>query len=355
MTSPTRYNSPSEERDNVVQLFRATLDASNPISVLRGNALVMSTICAHLDTEWYKKHVDETSIAFLRSVDSMHRIHPFANISRYRDMSVLPPPSGRDIDVNMMPINLVHLDVSLPDFLKNYTKSIRACLTTPYNVEDRSERIAYLTVQEGMVPVGRSQRRPGLHIDRHNNRIRESQGGGEASTAPPCHPWRQEDPALRALSARHYDTAWGLGKAHHGLGGAYHGHTLPIDGIFMASSVANSCAVWPRIIYEPEKITDEHGGIEHLRELLGEPVLLGADELCWLTDRTPHESLPLYPIHNGEENDEAEPTHVFRQFFRLVAGPVSVWYTKHNTPNPTGTLPGAEVEIDDGDKFVDRV
>jgi len=66
--------------------------------------------------------------------------------------------------------------------------------------------------------------------------------------------------------------------------------------------------------------------------VLGEPELLNAGEVCWITDRTPHESLPV---------SSTEP--VFRQYFRLVVGPVSVWYTQHNTPNPTGTLPDAPV------------
>ena len=59
--------------------------------------------------------------------------------------------------------------------------------------------------------------------------------------------------------------------------------------------------------------------------------LLGAGhevELYWMTDRTPHESMPvLGPVA------------------RVVArqGRISVWYSQHNTPNPTGVLPDAPV------------
>ena len=49
-----------------------------------------------------------------------------------------------------------------------------------------------------------------------------------------------------------------------------------------------------------------------------------------MTDRTPHASLPLCA-----QDDDPAATHVFRQFFGLVAGPVSVWYAEHNTSNPT--------------------
>ena len=51
-----------------------------------------------------------------------------------------------------------------------------------------------------------------------------------------------------------------------------------------------------------------------------------------MTDRTPHESLPLKP---GQ----------YRQYFRLVTSNVSVWYAKHSTPNPLGCTPGEGVRI----------
>jgi hypothetical protein len=88
---------------------------------------------------------------------------------------------------------------------------------------------------------------------------------------------------------------------------------------------------------DKQDVADRHGGLEHMRPRLGPPRLLEAGELCWLTDRTPHEALPL-------PNDK---DRVYRQFFRLVAGPIDVWYARHNTPNPLGLQPEARVSYED--------
>lgn len=69
---------------------------------------------------------------------------------------------------------------------------------------------------------------------------------------------------------------------------------------------------------------------------------LEAGELIWMTDRTPHESLPI-PA-------SAKP-NTRRQYFRLVLGPVSAWFADHSTPNPLGIVPPEEVRIVHGDKF----
>ncbi|CAK4744617.1 unnamed protein product, partial [Aphanomyces euteiches] len=56
----------------------------------------------------------------------------------------------------------------------------------------------------------------------------------------------------------------------------------------------------------------------------------------WITDRTPHESLPLKKTQ-------------YRQFFRLVTSQVSHWYADHSTPNPLGILPTTKIIY--GNKF----
>jgi hypothetical protein len=69
------------------------------------------------------------------------------------------------------------------------------------------------------------------------------------------------------------------------------------------------------------------------------PISLRAGELFWMTDRTPHQSMP---VREGTQ----------RQFFRLVTGKVDAWFAAHSTPNPLGTLPDAE--IIHHDKFTGR-
>ncbi len=87
-------------------------------------------------------------------------------------------------------------------------------------------------------------------------------------------------------------------------------------------------------------IIGPHGSLERMRDLLGSPTkLLSAGELVWLSDRTPHESLPL-----------TDPS-VRRQFFRLVVGEIGFWFADHNTPNPTGYSIPETVPIIHGNKF----
>jgi hypothetical protein len=64
--------------------------------------------------------------------------------------------------------------------------------------------------------------------------------------------------------------------------------------------------------------------VSHLSACL-EPVrcVLNANVLNWITDTTPHEALP----YTGKEP-------AMRQFFRVVAGGLSLWYPQHSTANP---------------------
>lgn len=105
----------------------------------------------------------------------------------------------------------------------------------------------------------------------------------------------------------------------------------------MASSVLNSCKVWDAQI--SDDAVGPLGDIEHLRDLLGEGTCMRARELFWLTDSTPHESMPL-------DHD------AYRQYFRLVTSSVSVWYEKHSTKNRLGVVPDPTVtRVLSHDKF----
>jgi hypothetical protein len=64
-----------------------------------------------------------------------------------------------------------------------------------------------------------------------------------------------------------------------------------------------------------------------------------AGELVWITDRTPHESLPITDLSKR------------RQFFRLVVGEISYWFADHSTSNPTGFELPSNVPIFRGNKF----
>lgn len=176
----------------------------------------------------------------------------------------------------------------------------------------------YVTIHEERVEVGASHRRGGVHVERPGS-ITDKKGRILKQD------WSDEE---------YRNIAWG--------GGLPGGGDVPIDGIFMASNISGSCNVWPLVVESPERVSDEYGSLEHLRHLLGPPISTEANKMYWMTDRTPHESAPIPPQPNGE-------TFVNRQYFRLVMGKVSVWYTEHNTPNPLGILPDAP--LISGNKF----
>ena len=127
--------------------------------------------------------------------------------------------------------------------------------------------------------------------------------------------------------------AWGRGYCdERDITGHYDG------GIFMASNVAHSTRVWNASIKELQDIAGPLGSLEHLRGDLGRGAVLQAGDLIWMTDSTPHESLRL-------------PQGTARQYFRLVTGDISVWYSAHSTANPLGTVPPAAVKVVHENKF----
>jgi len=212
-----------------------------------------------------------------------------------------PPPNNRN--VNMMPFVMGDRD-SLPDDLKCYIDLISVCPV----MEEEMGKVCYLTVQEGFVDQGNTQRRGGLHI---------------------------EAPGQLCLGA-HYFVA---GDEHHwGEGVAVSPDELH-GGLYFASNVADTTAVWDALVDKKKdpSLVDAHGGIEPLRRFLGRPTLLEANELVWLTDRTPHEALK-----------QTQGGH--RQFFRLVTSAISFWFAEHSTPNPLVDLP-SHVRVVEGSKF----
>lgn len=306
------YTVTAATRDVLHDLLHGTLDPDNPLAALRANPLVWTNIFSRVD-KWYTDHIDTKSVAYsCKLMDDYYGLF-YNNIHNAVDFPKkdIRFPIPNDININMMPFEIYNPYNTLPVYLRNYLFIINGCMQDVNR--SYQDRIAYLTIQEGLVPVGQSQRRSGLHIERPSGVILNSSDKKDTLYA------------ARTFGAGYYSD-------------------VPIDGIYMASTVANSCKVWPALITNPEEVADFHGGIEPLRDYLGEGYALAANELCWLTDRTPHESLPL-----SAPTDDQTATHVYRQFFRLVVGPLSVWYSKINTPNPLGIQPNAP--ISDADKF----
>eukprot|EP00729_Bicosta_minor_P019059 gene19059-33334_t len=154
---------------------------------------------------------------------------------------------------------------------------------------DISSRIAYLTVDERNVIPGDSHRRGGLHTEAPGTTLTVT---GAASV---------DEISIDPDSGQTYPPrfhGWGIGMIMKNR--SYRG------GIFMASTVDDSCAVYNARVRRPEVDSSGFmkkgdttavgllGDCEHLRPCAQHTRrLMKANELVWMTDTTLHESLPL--------------------------------------------------------------
>lgn len=200
-----------------------------------------------------------------------------------------PPPADRMC--NMLPIR-TRDPSSIPSEFRAYAPLIEEC-ERRYHI---AAETIYLTVHESLVIRPEPQRRPGIHTDGFLS------GGKQNSRR-----W-------------HF---WG-------------GNLQPclLSGILHASSVSNSCRIWNVQIPRRESKWLKVGcDLEHLREVLDDVALSvqpQKNEMYWMSDATPHESLPLEP-------------GTYRQFFRLVVGDVTTWWRQHSTANRLGVQPDATI------------
>lgn len=206
----------------------------------------------------------------------------------------------------MLPIRIggEQLNETLPPELIGYKPIIENCRKY-LDMSELRNPLAYLTVDEGIVEAGSSHRRGRIHTDS---------------------PGKYVDTMINENHVSFYN-----GEGHHWGRGSFTVQGLNInDGIFLASNVDDSCRLWNCAV-KPDFI-ENGGNCEHIRALFNRPdiqalsYVLKANKLWWITDKTPHESLPL-------------SARVSRQFFRLVVGEIGVWFSKHSTANPRCSLP----------------
>lgn len=212
-------------------------------------------------------------------------------------------PKSQGIWINMMPF-VMGSKASIPKKYHHYWPMIEAC---PID-DDQKGKVGYLTISENYVAPGEKQRRGRLHVDR---------------------------PQMSVKAACNYCHGFGSGRICFDEYGEWDWY----GGLYVASNVSNSTMVWD--LQVKPGVIGHLGDLEHLRDMLGEGRKLDANELVWLTDVTPHESLP---IENGGH----------RQFFRLITSGVGCWYEQHSTRNPLGTEPDPSLtKIFTHDKFAE--
>ena len=315
------------------ELLLGTACAASPLRLLRGQGDVLRSIWTRVVEEYWSVNIEvragnpRSSLDYLRVLPHFSRalvdMPSWFSLSHWRlkpldedeperpaqpEFLAVAFPEFSGVNVNMMPIDLSKRREAghLPDEVLPYLPMLErcCCLWRTRRATENEARLAYLTIHESDVAEGASQRRPGLHV--------ESPGIARGAAA-----------AVLAPGAHHH---WGRGIV------LREGRIK--DGIFMASSVADTTRLWNcRIRDERGDIVGPAGDIERLRPLLEgvASATLQANELAWMSDLTPHESLPM-------------PRGGRRQYFRLVAGEVSAWYRDHSTPNPSfdlAAVPGA--------------
>ena len=241
-------------------LLHGTVDPKSTLSVLRGNALVLCKICEDID-EWAKDHIKFNEDAYRIETSNAR----------------FPPPQG--LHINMMSFKLFDTN-TLPNECQGYIDMISACRA---KVMFNPDAIAHLTIHEG---DNYAHARSGIYIEHHrvacqDNRI-----------------------VKRDINNMEYRClAWGLGCWD----------DFPVGGMYIATSEADTAQVWAVTVDEPESVVDEHGGLEYLRGEIGQGRYLKANEICWITDRTP------ISVDHAKQY----------QFFMLVVGPVHVCRSNH--------------------------
>ena len=314
-------------------LLLAVYDDNHPFSAFRGMRYIVKAIWEYVlqfNKHYWYKHI---KVPLESESTHYHYAHSIGS-------SIFPYRSWKfpDININMMPFIMADTftDTKLPRYLEKYYDTlIMACLNKDHT---QLNKICYLTIQESFVEKGKTQRRPGLHVE-----------------TPGIIYIPQQENDNGAVDKVRYKKGFGMfetGRQQLGWWGLGTFYEKPYGGIYMASNVADSCAVWDCglsvVSVENEdggvsrEIIGHLGDIEHLRDSLPDDqrMVMKANEIYWICDRTPHESLPM------KESG-------YRQFFRLVTSDVNIWYEEHSTPNPNGVKPDeTKVTIIKGNKFI---
>jgi hypothetical protein len=309
--------------------------------------------------------------------------------------------TSNELYVNMLPFWLNGTN-TLPPCCRQYWPMIQECLSrTLVNYYD----IGYLTIDERTVASGMPQRRPGLHVESPGV-MPVPNGMDGCSAGLPAGAYEVplmslQDDATRESMARAINEA-GKGdplyklqlangcyvpgvKLSWGLGSMSRDERIN-GGIFMASNTAGTTAVWNASINNVGgEFVGPHGNIERMRGILGPCArTLEAGELVWMTDMTPHESLPIpppspspslspLPSHPRSQSPRSqasssgapgaslqpEPEPVSepprrRQYFRLVIGEVTAWFADHSTENPCFPFPTTSANFVDTKETVDE-
>lgn len=299
-----------------VLLAGALLPGLSPLHLLESHVYILERIFSyHLCAIWRDTltpspvpHIDSSAFQNQIARNEIYNDHDLnLAVCKVLTFDAFPPPSG--LWCNMMPF-IPSDPATLPAAFASYAPLIARCV----DVMGYPHKVCYLTIDESSVIQNGPQRRAGIHTD-----------GFLANKYPDEQSW----------------FFWGGLQDIVAEGEEVESHRKDLlHGIILASSVANSCQIWPlKIPRRSSAVLTSGCDLDHVRGTLNEiatPISPGRNELFWMTDATPHESLPLQ-------------SGTVRQFFRIVTNDISAWWRQHSTPNPLGIEP--ECKIIEHSKF----
>ena len=240
-------------------LFAGIYDPENQWSKLRGCPHIVRAIWNEVKIYWasliqFPNDQEESDVdhdCIFGSYEEYSKMSKtfFTPIYELDYMDVIQPgfPEPSGININMMPfiVGKTFESCKLPDYVEPYWKMIKCCLQpeiwkSSWHAWPRKShpsdlgKVYFLTIQESFVEPGTSQRRPGLHVDSPGKVVIKN--ASATDNVEKGKGWAQ------AFEGHH----WGMGCAHIvGRNEWFEDQCLVVrDGIYMASSVEDSCKVW---------------------------------------------------------------------------------------------------------------
>ena len=301
-------------------ILQGVYDEESPFSLLLGIQHILQRIWKDVISFWRLR----IKVSIPVQYDSLAKAPEVivGNLSYLEFPYKVQFPRPTNLNINMMPFVMWRTFEKsfLPFNLKPYyDKLILRCL---YTQDNEFGKIGYLTIHESYIDKDSSQRSPGVHTESPGIVYITSFDGNEST-------------ADDSKTVEHFFTK-GEGNTKvepviDNWGPVWCSRTVRNGGIYMASTVKDSCKVWKcQITQDCGDIIGALGDLEKYREFLPDSETMKPNEIYWLTDRTPHESLPL-------------KKGTYRQFFKLVTSKVSVWFEDHSTKNPHGIVPDPKI------------
>ena len=250
------YEVPQHKLNSIARLLlMGVYDDNNPLSLFRGMRYLIKAIWEFIMD--FNKHQFKNNLEgslLLRGMAELQFTkvvtHELDGYHSKRTIDGFPEPTG--ININMMPFIMSDKfeETKLPQNLSAYYDGM---ISKCYFSKEQHGKIYYLTIQESFVAEGRTQRRPGLHVECPGKVClcdEDFEDEDDPNQIIPRQYYRLNDIGKgtqhrnSGYSKQHFIHSWGAGMS---------GRGLKVDGIFMANNIDGSCVLWNcRVIADKE-------------------------------------------------------------------------------------------------------